>query len=80
MVVTTEILTNNVLLLQERPARSAVIRVRPADGSYQGLWIHSRAYCVWRFIGQDMHTMELKVIMFHRETLCLLYRYELPFS
>ena len=43
---------------QERPTRSAVIRVRNTDGSYQSVWIHSRPYSVWRSIGQDVHTVE----------------------
>ena len=47
---------------QECPTQSAVLRVRTADGSCQDSWSNSRTYRVWRLTGQDMHTLEHKVI------------------
>ena len=58
--------------LQECPTRSAVLRVRNPDGSYKDSGGHSRAYRVWGITGQDMHSMELKVIMLPLSFCCVL--------
>lgn len=41
----------------------AVVRVRTPEWPHEDLWGHPRTSCIWSPLGQDMHTLELKVLI-----------------